>query len=85
MEGEQTALAAAVYAGPDPDVGGICTWTREALVRWTERTFGKTMAPQSMSRVLKRVGLSRQKARPVHPKTGRMARGAFRIRGSTRP
>ena len=82
---EQAALLAAVYAGPDPDGDGVCTWTREALVRWIERKFGKTMAPQSMSRVLKRLGLSRQKARPVHPKTDRKAQDAFRKRGSATP
>lgn len=84
-DGEQAALLAAVYAGPDPDVDGVCTWTREALVRWIERKFGKTMAPQSLSPVLKRLGLSRQKARPVHPKTDRKTQDAFRKRGSATP
>jgi transposase len=84
-DGEQAALLAAVYAGPDLDGDGVCTWTREALVRWIERKFGKTMAPQSMSRVLKRLGLSRQKARPAHPKTDRKARYAFQKRGSATP
>lgn len=84
-DGEQAALLAAVYAGPDPDVDGVCTWTREALVRWIERKFGKTMAPQSLSRVLKRLGLSRQKARPVHPETDRKAQDAFKKRGSATP
>jgi transposase len=84
-DGEQAALLAAVYAGPDPDVDGVCTWTREALVRWIERKFGKTMAPQSLSRVLKRLGLSRQKARPVPPETDRKAQDAFKKRGSATP
>lgn len=81
-EGEQAALVAAIYAGPDPDVDGVCTWTREALSLWIARHFGKTMAPRSVSDLLARLGLSRQKARPVHPMTDRKAQDAFRKRGS---
>jgi len=35
-------LRAAVFAGPDPDVDGVCIWTRESLVRWVERRFDWT-------------------------------------------
>lgn len=84
-ESEQAVLRAAVFAGPDPDVDGVCTWTRESLVRWVERRFDKTMSPQNMSKVLKRLGLSRQKARPSHPRTDLKAQEAFRKRGSAAP
>ena len=34
--------------------------------------------PWSMSRVIKRLGFSRQKARPAHPKTDEVAQAAFK-------
>ena len=47
--------------------------------------FAKTMCPQSMSRVVRRLGLSKQKARPVHPKKVAKAAEAFEKRGSPPP
>jgi transposase len=38
------------------------------------------MCPQSMSRVVRRLGLSRQKARPVHPQKNPKAAAAFEKR-----
>jgi transposase len=66
---EQATLAAAVFKGPDPTGDGVCTWTCEALAVWIASKFGKTIHPHSVGRTLGRLGLSRQKARPVHPKT----------------
>lgn len=83
-EGEQAALAAVIYAGPDPAVDGVCTWTREALALWISRRFGKALHPHSLSRILRRMGLSRQKARPVHPRTDAKAQERFEKRGSAR-
>lgn len=84
-EGEQAALAAAIFTGPDPNDDGVCTWTCEALAIWISARFGKTMHPNSVARVLKRMGMSHQKARPVHPKTDRRAQERFQKRGSPRP
>jgi len=47
--------------------------------------FNKTLAPQSMSRVVRRLGLLRQKARPVHPRRDEEAVEAFKRRGSCKP
>ncbi|WP_410824866.1 winged helix-turn-helix domain-containing protein, partial [Methylobacterium oryzisoli] len=47
--------------------------------------FDKTMCPQSMSRVVRRLGLSKQKARPAHPKRHARAAAAFAKRGFARP
>jgi transposase len=74
--GEEAALAAAIKRGPDPDVGGCCAWTRADLCRWLE-TYGKTYHPSSMSRVLRSLGFSRQKAWPFHPKKSPEAQEAF--------
>lgn len=83
-EGEQAALAAAVFAGPDPAVDGVCAWTREALALWISRRFGKAIHPHSLSRILRRMGMSRQKARPVHPRTDPQAQARFAKGGSAR-
>ena len=64
---EQAELMRIVLAGPDPEADGLSAFTREDLVRICEARFGKTLHPSSLGRVLKRLGLSRQKARPSHP------------------
>ena len=66
-EAEQAALAARVFRGPDPGRDGVAAWTRADLCFWLEARFGKAFHPSSLSRVLKRLDLSRQKTRPVHP------------------
>ena len=65
----------------DPDVDGCCAWTRADLCRWLEAQCRKTYHPSSMSRVLRRLGFSRQKARPFHPKKDPEAQEAFKKRG----
>ncbi len=79
--GEEAALAAAILKGPDPDRDGVCAWTRADLCAWLAARFGKTYHPSSMTRVLRRLGFSRQKARPVHPKADARAQAAFKKRG----
>ena len=76
-EGEQAALVAYVLRGPDPERGEPSSWTLPDLCRFIEERFGKTMLPQSMSRVVRRLGLSRQKVRPVHPQRDTKAAEAF--------
>ena len=78
---EEAALVAAIERGPDPDVDACCAWTRADLCRWLEAEFGKSYHPSSMSRVLRRLGFSRQKARPFHPKTDPEAQAAFKKGG----
>jgi transposase len=84
-EGEQAVLVHRILRGPDPERGEPSSWTLPDLCRFIEARFGKTMCPQSMSRVVRRLGLSRQKARPVHPKRDAKAADAFVKRGSARP
>lgn len=84
-EGEQAVLVAHVLRGPDPERGEPSSWTLPDLCRFIEARFGKSMLPQSMSRVVRRLGLSRQKARPVHPQRDAKAAQAFAKGGSPEP
>jgi transposase len=79
---EQAELARIVIAGPDPEVDGISAYTLEDLARNCQASFGKTFHPSSMSRVVRRLGFSRQKAWPSHPKKDPAAAEAFK-KGST--
>jgi transposase len=80
-EAEQAMLAARVFRGPDPERDGVCAWTRAALCGWLEARFGKVFHPSSLSRVLCRLEMSRQKTRPVHPEADLKAQEHFRKRG----
>jgi transposase len=75
---EQAELLAVVMAGPDPEKDGFCAFTREDLVAVAKRRFGKSMHPTSMGRLLRRLDLSRQKARPSHPLKDPAAAAAFK-------
>ena len=78
---EESDLVAAILRGPEPAVDGCCAWTRADLCRWLEAQCGKTYHPSSMTRVLRRLGFSRQKARPFHPKRDAEAQDAFKKGG----
>jgi transposase len=78
---EEADLVAAIERGPDPDADGCCAWTRADLCRWLRARHGKTYHPSSMTRVLRRLGFSRQKARPFHPKRDAEAQEAFKKGG----
>ena len=84
-EGEQAVLVHRILVGPDPERGEPSSWTLPDLCRFIEERFDKTMCPQSMSRVVRRLGLSKQKARPVHPKRDARAAAAFAKRGFAPP
>ena len=75
---ELAELYAIVMAGPDPEIDGICAFTREDLVRICEQRFGKTMHRGTMGRLLRSMGLSRQKARPSHPRKDPASQEAFK-------
>ena len=83
-EGEEAAFAAVILRGPDPEKDGLSAWTRPDLCRWLAARFGKTYHPSSLTRVLRRMGLSRQKVRPVHPQADARAQIHFRKRGFAR-
>jgi transposase len=75
---QEDALCAAIAVGPDPDVDGISAYTLEDLAELAESRFGVGYHPASMSRVVRRLGFSKQKARPHHPDKDEAAQAAFR-------
>ena len=83
--GEQAALAAHIFRDPDPEEDGVSAWTRADLCRWLEDRFEKTFHPSSLSRVLRRLDLSRQKTRPTHPQADPKAQERFQKRGCAPP
>lgn len=75
---QEAELVRIVLDGPDPEADGISAYTLEDLARIAHERFEVSYHPWSMSRVLKRHGLSRQKARPRHPKQDQAAQAAFK-------
>ena len=75
---EKAALVEIVLAGPDPEASGISAFTRDDLVAICDERFGKRLAATSMGRILRDLGLSRQKARPSHPQKDPAAQAAFK-------
>jgi transposase len=77
-EGEQAALKALVLRGPNAEKEGISRYTLADICDLAEDRFGVRYAETSMGRLLKRLGLTLQKARPVHPKTDPQAQERFK-------
>ena len=75
---EAAELATIILSGPDPEVDGISAYTLEDLTRITQERFGKSFHPASMSRVVRRLGFSRQKTRASHPQKDLAAAEAFK-------
>jgi transposase len=75
---EQAEIVQIVLAGPDVEASGLSAYTLEDLATVCEERFGKRMHPWSLGRLLKKLGLSRQKTRPLHPGTDPVAAAAFK-------
>ncbi len=60
------------------ETSGISAYTREDLVANCEERFGKRLASTSIGRILRSLGLSRQKTRPSHPNKDPAAQAAFK-------
>jgi len=80
---ERAELLRVVLAGPDPEASGLSAFTREDLVRICEERFGKRLHATSIGRILRSLGLSRQKARPSHPEKDPAAQAAFKKSSAT--
>ena len=77
-EGRQAALKAWVLRGPDPERDGVSAWRLVDICAHAEQAYGVRYSEWGMSRLLKRLGLSRQKARPRHPQGSAAERAAFK-------
>jgi transposase len=76
--GRQAALKAWVLRGPDPERDGVSAWRLVDVCAHTEQAYGVRYGGWGMSRLLRRLGLSRQKARPRHPEGSAAERAAFK-------
>jgi transposase len=76
--GQQAALKAWVLRGPDPERDKVSAWRLVDICAHAERVYGVRYSGWGMSRLLKRLGLSRQKTRPRHPQGDPAARAAFK-------
>ena len=75
---EKAELLRVVLAGSEPEVSGISAFTRDDLVRICAEKFGVVLHATSMGRILRELGLSRQKSRPSHPQKDPAAQAAFK-------
>ena len=75
---ELRELSEIILGGPDPEIDGLSTWTLPELCRVIEERFNKRLHPASLSRVVRRMGFSRQKARQRHPRSDPAAQEAFK-------
>ena len=66
-----------VLDGPDVEATGLSAWTLGELCREVEERWGVRCHEGPMSKLVRALGLSRQKARPSHPKADAAAREAF--------
>lgn len=83
-EGRRAELRKLILAGPEVEANGLSAWTLPDLCREVETRWGVVYHPGHMSRLVRGLGLSRQKARPVHPAADPAARDAF-AKGGCRP
>lgn len=83
LDAEQdAAVKAAVLAGPDIEKDGLSSFTLEDIRKLIEQRFDVTYHIGYMGSVMQRLGLSRQKARPSHPKKDPAAEAAFKKRST---
>jgi transposase len=77
-DGQQAALKAWVLRGPDPERDGVSAWRLVDICEHAEKAYGVRYSEWGMSRLLKRLGLSRQKARSRHPQGSAAEQAAFK-------
>jgi transposase len=65
---QKEELRRLVEAGPDPDKDGIVRWRCADLKRVLGERFAVDVSEASLGRVLKQLGFSHIRARPIHPK-----------------
>jgi transposase len=81
---QRAALRQVVLDGPEVEATGLSAWPLVELCREVEERWGVSYHRGHMSKLMHRLGLSWQKARPTHPKADPAAREAF-AKGNCRP
>jgi transposase len=76
--GQQAALKGWALRGPDPERDGVSAWRLIDIRDHAEHAYGVRYSEWGMSRLLRRLGLSRQKTRPRHPQGSAAERAAFK-------
>jgi hypothetical protein len=66
-----------ILRGPDPERDGISSWTRGDIANLIEVQFGHRYHVSSLSKILRKLGFSRQKTRPSHSNADPKARAAW--------
>ena len=66
--------------GPDPERDGVSAWRVVDIRDHAEEAYGVRYSEWGMARLLKRLGLSRRKARPRPPQGSAAERAAFKKR-----
>ena len=77
-DGQLAAIKALVLRGPDPERDGVSSWRTKDLCRIVEDRFEVSYTENGMLRLLHDLGLSWQKARPVHPEADLKAQARFK-------
>jgi transposase len=74
---QRAQLRQIVLAGPDVEKTGLSAWTLAELCAEVKRRWSVGYHAAHMSKLMRKLGLSRQKARPSHPKADPAARQAW--------
>lgn len=77
-EGRQAALKALILKGPKLEHDGFIAWRIRDLCRLAEQRFGVAYSESGMLSLIKRLELSWQKARPIHPEADLKAQARFK-------
>ena len=76
-EDRRRELCELVLAGPDVETDGLSAYTRDDAAKIVKQKWTIDVAATTIGRIFKEGGLSRQKARPSHPKKNAEAAAAF--------
>lgn len=76
-EAQQATLKAIVLQGPDPEREGLSSYRLADICDIVAERFGVRYCEPGMSRLLRRLNLSHQKARPRHPQRDPAAKAWF--------
>jgi transposase len=83
-EAHRAALLEIVERGPTPAIHGVVRWRITDLGQWLWEEFRVCVSPQTLSRVLRGMGLRKLSARPKHHAQTEGAIAAFKKRSQPR-